>query len=105
MHKLISLAVVLLPVAVLASPAPRSAPLPSADRLTTRIRLDLDGRAEVQVRLCVAADGHLTSAELLRSSSLTAFDDAVMKDVALWRFAPAPAASCAVRKIDYDARL
>ena len=63
--------------------------LPSADRLARVIDAQL-GVASVDVKLCVTPAGHLASASLERSSSLAAFDHAVLSDVARWQFAAQP---------------
>jgi len=65
--------------------------LPSADRLQRRVAIELGGQASPRVRLCVAPTGTVDAVALLSSSGLTAFDAAVLVDVARWRFAAYPA--------------
>jgi TonB family protein len=72
------------------SPQPIDPQLPSADRLARTIDAQLGPQASVDVRLCVTPGGQVSTAKLERSSTLTAFDDAVMSDVAHWRFAAQP---------------
>lgn len=64
--------------------------LRSADRLSRMIDAQLGDQASVDVRLCVTPAGQVSSATLERSSTLAAFDQAVMSDVASWRFAAQP---------------
>lgn len=60
--------------------------LPSADRIARRIYAQLGDQASVEVHYCVSPAGKLTDAELVRGSSLRAFDDAVMADLRSWHF-------------------
>lgn len=70
--------------------------LPSADRLSRRIRAELGEVASADVRLCVAPDGRVRRIELVRGSSLAAFDQAVMRDIADWQFLVFPGSSSTV---------
>jgi TonB family protein len=96
------LAILLLPALAFASSAPRSAELPSADRIAPWIRAHVGDRVSDQVRVCVATDGHVTSVRLVRPSSYSAFDNAVVTDVAQWKFAPVAEPRCMVRTVEYD---
>ena len=60
--------------------------LPSADRIYKVIREELGPIASVDVRMCIAPDGHVQAVNLVRGSSLAAFDEAVLRDVADWQF-------------------
>ncbi|NVB85521.1 MAG: TonB family protein [Kofleriaceae bacterium] len=60
--------------------------LPSADRISRTIYAELGDVASVEVHYCVSPAGKLTDAELVRGSSLPAFDDAVMTDLRSWHF-------------------
>src|SRR5688572_20691282 len=64
--------------------------LPSADRLARVIDAQLGEQASVDVQFCVTPGGHVSSAKLQRSSTLAAFDQAVLADVAHWQFAAQP---------------
>lgn len=82
--------------------------LPSADRLSHVIAARLGERADVDVRYCVSPAGQVISAELARSSTLPAFDQAVMSDIVTWQFAvqpgPAHVKSCQTATIVYRPR-
>ncbi len=64
--------------------------LPSADRVAHQILAQLGDTASIEVKLCVAPEGRVSSVEVLRSSNLTAFDDSVMADAMHWEFAALP---------------
>lgn len=64
--------------------------LPSADRLARMIDARLGTQASVDVRFCVTPAGHVASATLERGSTMPAFDQAVMSDIAGWQFASQP---------------
>ena len=64
--------------------------LRSADRLARLIDAQLGERASLDVRLCITPAGRVSSATVERGSTLAAFDDAVMSDVASWQFAAQP---------------
>jgi TonB family protein len=81
--------------------------LPDADRATAEIRDEAGDEASATVELCVAPDGHVDRVELKRRSTSVAYNRAVMKDVADWRFggeqwaAPSKDA-CELATIKYD---
>ncbi len=79
--------------------------LPSADRVAHQIRAELGDAASIEVKLCVAPGGRVSSVEVLRSSTLAAFDDSVMADAMHWEFAaqpgPASVRSCERATITY----
>src|SRR5438477_8964615 len=60
--------------------------LPTADRLAPYIKAKLGDTANADIRLCIAADGHVTKVELVKGSTYKAFDNAVMRDVSDWKF-------------------
>lgn len=64
--------------------------LPGADRVAHQIRAELGDVASIEVRLCVAAEGRVSSVELLRSSAMPAFDQSVIADAMQWKFAALP---------------
>ncbi|MCX5741815.1 MAG: TonB family protein [Proteobacteria bacterium] len=64
--------------------------LPSADRIAPRIRARAGVVVSADVQLCVSPTGHVASVELARGSTFAAFDDAMMRDVVGWQFAPTP---------------
>jgi len=97
----------ILALLVLASPAlaePRAADLPTADLLSPYIRQHLGATATAGMRVCIAADGDVTSVTLLYSSRDSAFDRAVMTDVPSWRYAPARDAHCSFTRVAYHMR-
>ncbi len=79
--------------------------LPSADRLAHVIDARLGDQASVDVRLCVTPAGRVESATLQLSSTLPAFDEAVMADIMNWQFAaqpgPATLRTCEIATIVY----
>lgn len=79
--------------------------LPSADRISRVVEARLGGEATVDVRYCVSPAGKVVEAKLERSSSLEAFDQAVMADVTGWTFeaqpGPANVRSCESATIVY----
>lgn len=79
--------------------------LPRADRLATEIRAELGETASLEVRLCVAPEGRVTSVEVLRGSQLAAFDQSVIADAMSWQFealpGPASAKTCERATITY----
>lgn len=70
-----------------AFPAARNTKLPSADRISGEIRSGLGEVASADVDLCIAPDGHVQGLKLVRGSSFTAFDEAIMRDMRDWQFA------------------
>lgn len=76
-----------------AFPIARNPRLPSADRLASVIRSQLNGVASVGVHLCVAPDGHVQAVSVVRGSTLAAFDAAVKRDVTDWQFSGMPGSS------------
>jgi len=79
--------------------------LPRADRLATQIRSALGDSASLEVRLCVAPQGTVASVEVLRGSSLAAFDQSVIADAMSWQFealpGPASVKTCERATITY----
>jgi TonB family protein len=71
-------------------PAAKNPQLPSADRISGVIKSELGPQATADVKLCVTPDGHVQAVELVRGSSLTAFDQAVLHDTAEWQFSGLP---------------
>lgn len=64
--------------------------LPAADRVAHQIRAELGDVASIEVRLCVAAEGRVTSVEVVRSSTMPTFDRSVIADAMQWKFAALP---------------
>jgi len=79
--------------------------LPSADRVAHQIRAELGESASVEVRLCVLPEGNVSSVEVLRGSTMAAFDRSVIADAMRWQFAALPGPesvrTCEVAKITY----
>jgi hypothetical protein len=89
-------------------PAARNPQLPSADRLSSTIRSGLGEVASADIRLCVRPDGRVQAVDLVRGSSVAAFDEAVLRDAAEWQFSDMPGSStpiglrtCRVATISY----
>jgi TonB family protein len=64
--------------------------LPDANRMQRQIRDQLGDRAVATVALCVVPSGKVASVELLQSSTMPAFDAAVLRDAARWETAATP---------------
>lgn len=71
-------------------PRVRDPRLPSVDRIGSRVRAELGDTATAAVELCVAPSGQVTKVELVESSTLAAFDAALLRDATSWRFASLP---------------
>jgi len=81
--------------------------LPDADQAFYEIRDEAGDEASATVELCVAPDGHVDRVELKRRSVSSAYDRAVVKDVANWQFggehwAPPNRDTCELATIKYD---
>jgi TonB family protein len=86
--------------------APAAAPQASR-RLVHQVDVELGGRARADLRLCVGGDGGVTSAAVIRSSGIAAFDDALLTAARDWRYVPlaAPEAqACHVARVSYRVR-
>src|ERR1041384_7361468 len=68
-------------------PTAKNPQLPSVNRMHNVIKSELGGVASVDLRLCVAPDGHVQGVSLVRGSSLAEFDAAVLHDAVDWQFA------------------
>jgi len=84
--------------------------LPDADQAFTQIRDEAGDEASATIELCVAPDGHVDRVELKRRSASSAYDRAVVKDVANWQFggenwAPPNRDTCELATIKYDPQL
>jgi TonB family protein len=95
-----------------AFPRANNPQLPSADRISRRIRDEVGDVASAQVRLCVGSDGRVQRVDVLRSSRLAAFDDAVVHDMSDWQFSGIPGSgaaarpqNCEIAKISYRVHL
>lgn len=64
--------------------------LPSADRVAHQIRAELGDSASIEVKLCVAPEGRVSSVQVLRGSNLAVFDQSVIADAMTWQFASLP---------------
>jgi TonB family protein len=78
--------------------------LPSADRLAPYIKAKLGDTANADIRLCIAADGHVTKIELVKGSTYKAFDNAVMRDVSDWKFESTRVDRCVKTTIAYHVK-
>jgi TonB family protein len=82
--------------------------LPSADRISRRLRDEIGDVASAEVRLCVGPDGRVQRVQVLRGSSSPAFDDALVRDMSDWQFSGTAGTttslqrqSCEIAKISY----
>ncbi len=64
--------------------------VPSVDRIGREVRGTLGDTATAQVDLCVSAAGKVTKASLVRGSSFSEFDQALLRDIEDWRFSSLP---------------
>jgi TonB family protein len=80
-----------------AFPRARNPQLPSADQMSRRIRDEVGDVASAEVRLCVGPDGRVQRVDVLRSSRLVAFDNALVHDMSDWQFSGNPGSSAAAR--------
>lgn len=67
--------------------------LRAADRLYHRISVEKAGMASTQVRLCVEPSGTVDTVDVVASSGLAEYDQAVVDNVASWQYAAFPAPS------------
>jgi hypothetical protein len=96
----------ILAISSMAAAAPRLAQapeLPSADRLQSYVRDQIGTIAKLDLRVCVAADGHVQSVNLLHGTKLPQFDRAVMTDVTNWRYTTDAIPRCVITKLEYAA--
>ena len=86
-------------------PAAIDPALPSVDRIGREVRGTLGDAATAQIDLCVSPAGAVTKASLVRGSSFSDFDQALLRDVNAWRFTSLPGPSsvqtCERAKITY----
>jgi outer membrane biosynthesis protein TonB len=75
--------------------------LPSVEPLATEIVRAHRGLVTAQVRLCVAPSGAVDKVDLLSSSGMRAYDDAVVSDVSGWAYAPGAAPMCRKLSVSY----
>ena len=64
--------------------------LPSVDRIARAVRLNLGATASAELDLCITPAGGVKHLRLVRGSSYTAFDQALLRDAAAWQFASLP---------------
>ena len=103
-HLIAALALVA-PAAAFAGPRPAEpSNLPSADRIAPWIKDRIGDVAAVDMRVCVATDGHVMSVKLLQGSTYDAFDRAALKDVATWQYEPKRVPLCTRTHVEYHAR-
>jgi TonB family protein len=83
-------------------PARRSeAAIPAADRLATDIHREHHGLVTSKVKMCVASDGAVDSVDLMSSSGMAAYDDAVIAAVSSWEYEAPGAPSCQKLNVSY----
>jgi len=83
--------------------------VPTVDRMAHAIRARFGTTTmTAELDLCVAPDGHVTKLGLAQGSSYDAFDHALVRDAAAWRFetlpGPATVESCRRAKVAYHSR-
>lgn len=79
----------------------------AADRLAHRVAAELGGHARADLRLCVGSDGAVTSADVVRSTGISALDAAFVSEARSWRYQPlaaADATACQKVEISYNLR-
>ena len=69
------------------------AELPAADRISHRIDSEHNGAIAAKVRLCVTPEGKVGAVDLLDSSGMAAYDEAVVASIQSWEYASYPAPS------------
>jgi TonB family protein len=78
------------------------ADLRSADTIAMHMQKVLGDSATAEVRVCVEPSGKVASVKLLKSSGMSAYDAAVLSDVAAWDFAaPSGKTACEDATIVY----
>ena len=105
MKTLLLLAAVL-GISSVASASPRLVQEPelhNADRLQSYVRDEIGTKAKLDLRVCVAADGHVQRVDLVHGTKLPQFDRAVMTDVASWRYSTDSIPRCVITKLTYTA--
>ena len=87
-------------------PVAIEATLPGVDKIGGEVRGALGKRATAELDLCVSTTGQVTKARLVTGSTLAAFDAALLRDVAEWRFAampgPSTLATCERTRVTYE---
>jgi TonB family protein len=78
-----------------------STDMPAADRLSGDIARLHRGLVTTKVALCVAPTGDVKHVDLVDSSGLEAYDQAVLDTVAAWQFHAAPAEQCENLSVTY----
>jgi TonB family protein len=61
--------------------------IPGADRMARWIDLEHGGAVSTAIRICVAPNGMVGDVDLLQSSGMAEFDDAVLRTAANWQYA------------------
>ncbi len=72
-----------------------------ADRLAPWIRDRVGLTAKAELRVCAAADGHVTSVTVVHGSGYEAFDRALLTDVRDWHYAADSIPRCTPVRISY----
>ncbi len=106
MKTLLFAAALALGISSTAGATPRLAQEPElhrADRLQPYVRDRIGTIAKVDLRVCVAADGHVRSVNLLHGTKLPQFDRAVMTDVTDWRYTKDSIPRCVIETVEYHA--
>jgi len=60
--------------------------IPGADRMARWIDLEHGGAVSTAIRICVAPNGMVGDVDLLSSSGMAEFDDAVLRTAETWRY-------------------
>ena len=61
--------------------------IPGADRMARWIDLEHGGAVSTSIRICVAPNGMVGDVDLVQSSGMAEFDDAVLRTAANWQYA------------------
>jgi TonB family protein len=82
--------------------------LPSVDRISREVRAQLGDTAVADLDLCVSPAGKVTRVAIAKSSTLAAFDAALLHDAEHWQFdalpGPDTVQSCRRATIEYRVR-
>lgn len=64
--------------------------VPTVDRISYAVRMQMNGIAAAELDLCVAPAGDVVKVTLAKSSSMTEFDAALLRDARRWKFSALP---------------
>jgi TonB family protein len=81
--------------------------LPEVRRFNRAVQVEHAGQVKAQVRVCVTPDGNVAAAELVESSGVESYDQALISSVERWTYepyqAPAETRVCQQLEVAYSA--